>query len=275
VTWQEAFDEVVLQRLRDDAASIEIWQQARRGNFDPMNAVAGHGQLAERGSWRNAWWGAFRYQRYHADALLDALEDRYDAKVDRVFFDLGCGAGTVAVAIDEHLRRTGSSIRMSYVGFDHNRHAISLAGKMLATPSYGHVEPVLTTTSLGEAVDGCLVLRREGMRPFVTLSYLLRQDSVDSTAVEAFASAVAEVVADAAPHMVPLVIMDLALPATQNLDLLCDRLSASVAIEGSRVPRTLAVPRRFPNLYPDQEGWFQVRSPRPTIHGWTLKMTAR
>jgi len=273
--WQAAFDAAVLQPLRSDHQSAEIWRRYRSsGSLDPLRTAAGRGQLARNDDRRRALWGAFRYQRYHADAMTVALQG-YDSRSPRVCLDLGCGAGTVGVALHEVTRdRDRSSAVLDYIGVDHNPHARSLARDILTHETYSDIRSLRLTDDLGEAIEATTSALAEGHRPIVTMSHLLHQEGVTPHDINAFAASIVSVVNIGAPTMVPLVITDIASTAHANHERLISRLARSVTISGPTGWDAVRVTPRFPNLYPDKEGWFEHQRAR-FVHRWILRLVAR
>jgi SAM-dependent methyltransferase len=275
MTWQAAFDAVVLERLRNDQASVEAWSTDDYGRF---NELSGRGQLRAGDGWRAALWGAFRYQRYHADAFREALRrSRYRRpQRDRVVMDLGCGGGTVAIAYWELLAEVENDIKFDYIGWDHNTEALALGDALLGHPSLaatGQAHAFLD--DLDDTIARTRRLIRDGRHLTVTMSYVLRQDALDDTAVAAMAKACAAVATEAAASgtTARLLITDSTwggggtrYPALRRF------LSEGLVLNEAIQQEAFAVPRRYPNLYPQTEGWFVNRAAEPTIEQWFVDM---
>lgn len=256
--WEAAFEAEVLAPLRGDAESVEIWN---RNVFAEFNGITRRGHLRADDGWRSAAWNAFRYQRYHADAFRHALSGRYEPQVERVFFDFGCGAGAAAVALWEHLDEKAPELTVSYIGIDHNQFALDLGRRLFAHAGLVR-EHRLTAfvATLEQATALTTTAVHQGQQPFFTLSYVLNQHGLSSEVVDAYAAAVIRIVNQAsttAGSGVPLVITDLVGTPTW-LPRLRDRLRAELTVTGDDVCVPFGIPRRFPNLRPDSEGWYKT-----------------
>lgn len=277
MSWEAAFEAAVLDPLRRDAESAELWRLHRSSqSVQPLQRASARGQLAASDDRRRALWAAFRYQRYHADAMIEALRS-YDTSIDRVCVDLGCGTGTVGVALHEVRTQRGGALGvLDYIGVDHNGHCLDLARALLGHPHYSDIGSVHLTTNLGDGMSHALDLLVHDTRrhPIVTMSYLLHQDSVDDAFVAEIALCITHLARSIAPRPVPVVITDRLALEHPHHERLIAHLDRTLAIDGSRQWSALVVPPRFPNLDPDREGWFARRPAAPTVHRWILRLRA-
>jgi hypothetical protein len=281
MSWADAFEAVILDRLRQDPVSVEAWSRYKEtGSTKLLQAMAGRGQLAADADWRTATWSAFRYQRFHADAFKSALRRaRYrHPRIDRVVFDLGCGAGTVGLSFLELLDEVDSDIALYYVGCDHNRHAAELATAMLDHPSLQRQRRQhYVSTDSAAALDAASSEITRDRKPFITISYLLRQDSLSQSDLDGLAGSIIDLTgraAEAGVGAVPLVITDAAYGPSSRFSNLHEQLCRELAVKGTPVPETFPKDRRFPNLYPETEGWFVERaSSLNSIERWRLELS--
>jgi SAM-dependent methyltransferase len=263
--WEAAFDDAVLGVLQRNPDDVAAWD---RRDFKEWQQLAGRGQLGAGDPARRALWAAFRYQRYHIDAMASLLET-WRATNERVVLDVGCGAGGVAVALWERLAALDApGDRVAYVGVDHNPHALSLAENLLGHASWDPPRPYELHLDIPSAVQTVTRHIAAGRQLLVTLSYFLRQWGVDAGVARSVADTVCDLTEAAGAtegRPTHLLITD-ATAGTSRFSDLYDALTARVHVKGSRVPNTIRMPQRWPNLHPDTEGRFVTRNPYdPTV----------
>lgn len=190
--WWDRFDPVIRDWIRNDPESMAAWQDYERTrDTSILQRMARRGQIGADAPMQAAVWEAFLYQRAHSDAFLQALTpiaNWRDNPPDSLgIIDLGCGAGTVAVALDEFFDH---SVPLHYRGIDHHdaSHELcrSMASDLLTTAGGSCDVHHLGEPSLPDLAETLV----DAQCIFVTMGYLLCQDSLSDHDVAQIAASI-------------------------------------------------------------------------------------
>ena len=279
MTWAHAFDKHVREWIRQDRAAADVWAKYASGGYRDHGLLKAQvpGAAVSAGDVSRAYWSAFRYQRLHADSFALLLEThRFSEAVQGsvLVVDVGCGAGTVGVAVAESLPSPPPGA-VCYVGFDHNQVMRSLATGILGES--GMLPVGSTVDVLADPADA--FAHAEDIAPsctvvLVALSYFFNQPNVTDTTVMMLAAGVARL-ASRCHQPLRVCVTDPTGLGSGRFPAFAHHLARQAAVAVVMRDGNLTHSSRFPYLYAD-EGPMIIR-PRslPTVIYQFLRVTPR
>ncbi|WP_419911167.1 hypothetical protein [Candidatus Poriferisodalis sp.] len=257
-----AFDTVIGSqwKLISDEQRAAAASGGRRGRLEPEapDAYAVHDTR--------------RYQRGHADVFREVFNEAYKdsghappVKGERLLVvDVGAGAATVAVALQEALGNARQR-RIEYVAFDPNLMMRTLGERILDYVAKGFRSAKYVPTL--DDLDP-----NDGHRVLFAFSYVAHQDAVTTDHLEQWASVIEEAV-DAADRAVELIYTTAANLSGDKFPELCAMLKRA-GITPKTKPVRVKVQRRYPSMdgSDGRVGWdWQDRNWQVQAEHWVLR----
>lgn len=250
MSWEEyeaAFRTHVADQIRADPAEEEVWHRGMRAK----QARAKRGKVSKGDGYFTALWSTMLYQWGHIDAFTRLLGDcRPKVRLDgAVVLDLGCGGGTVGVALGLH----DANASFTYIGVDHNVHAQKVARAILRSDGVvGAGCSVVTRRSVASGVVKVLDLEPDHV--IMTASYLFRQD-LDTAALSAFADGVVDII-NAGVTSIDLLVSDATYGPTSSYEpFVAELKDRGVSVRCRPLDSPIHHVTRYPSLYPDRKAY--------------------